>query len=30
MNDRVIASPVPAGNRLLIRGQDYLYCVGLE
>ena len=30
MKDRVIASPVPVGNRLLIRGEEYLYCVGNE
>jgi outer membrane protein assembly factor BamB len=28
-NDRVIASIVPAGNRLIIRGESNLYCVGL-
>lgn len=26
-NDRVIASPVPAGDRLFIRGTNHLYCV---
>ena len=28
MGERVIASPVPAGNRLLIRGEKNLYCFG--
>ena len=26
-DDRIIASVVPAGNRLLIRGESFLYCV---
>ena len=28
MGERVIASPVPANNRLLIRGDKHLFCVG--
>jgi outer membrane protein assembly factor BamB len=28
MGERVIASPVPVGNRLLIRGDNHLFCVG--
>ena len=28
MGERVIASPVPASNRLLIRGDKHLFCVG--
>jgi outer membrane protein assembly factor BamB len=28
MKDRVIACPVPVANRLLIRGESHLYCVG--
>jgi outer membrane protein assembly factor BamB len=28
MGERVIASPVPAANRLLIRGDKHLFCVG--
>jgi outer membrane protein assembly factor BamB len=30
MGERVIASPVPAGNRLLIRGEQHLFCIGGE
>lgn len=30
MDEPVIASPVPAENRLLIRGQQHLFCVGDE
>lgn len=29
MREPVIASPVPMANRLLIRGQEHLFCVGL-
>jgi len=29
LNDRIIASPVPMGNRLLIRGEANLYCLGI-
>lgn len=28
MGERLIASPVPIGNRLLIRGEEHLYCIG--
>lgn len=28
MGERVIASPVPVGGRLLIRGQQHLFCIG--
>ena len=28
MGERLIASPVPIGNRLLIRGEEHLYCFG--
>jgi outer membrane protein assembly factor BamB len=28
MGERVIASPVPASNRLLIRGDNHLFCIG--
>ena len=28
MGERVIASPGPAANRLLIRGDKHLFCVG--
>lgn len=28
MGERLIASPVPIGNRLLIRGEEHLFCVG--
>jgi outer membrane protein assembly factor BamB len=30
MGDRTIASPVPVANRLLVRGEKHLYCVGAE
>jgi outer membrane protein assembly factor BamB len=30
MNESVIASPVPLGNRILIRGEKHLFCVGSE
>ena len=30
MDERVIASPVPASNRLLIRGEQHLFCVAAE
>ena len=26
--DRLIASPVPISNRLLLRGEQFLYCIG--
>ena len=29
MGERVIASPVPVGNKLLIRGEKHLFCIGL-
>jgi len=28
MGERLIASPVPIGNVLLIRGEEHLYCIG--
>jgi hypothetical protein len=28
LGDRIIASPVPVGCRLLLRGQKRLYCIG--
>ena len=28
MKERVIASPVPVGNRLLIRSENQLFCIG--
>jgi outer membrane protein assembly factor BamB len=28
MGERLIASPVPVGNRLLIRGEKHLFCIG--
>ena len=28
MDERVIASPVPVANRLLIRGEQHLFCIG--
>lgn len=30
MGERLIASPVPVDNRLLIRGERHLFCVGVE
>ncbi|MDA1276346.1 MAG: PQQ-binding-like beta-propeller repeat protein [Verrucomicrobia bacterium] len=30
MGERVIASPVPIANRLLIRGEKHLFCVALD
>jgi outer membrane protein assembly factor BamB len=30
MGERVIASPVPVSNRILIRGEQHLFCVGAE
>jgi outer membrane protein assembly factor BamB len=30
MGERVIASPVPVSNRLLIRGEQHLFCVSAE
>ena len=30
MGERVIASPVPVSNRLLIRGEQHLFCIGAE
>ena len=30
MGERVIASPVPVSNRVLIRGQKHLFCVGAK
>lgn len=30
MNDRVIASPVAVANRLLIRGEQHLFCIASE
>jgi len=28
MGEPVIGSPVPFGNRILIRGENHLYCFG--
>jgi hypothetical protein len=28
MGERIIAAPVPVGNRLLIRGHNHLFCIG--
>ena len=28
MEERVIASPVPVSNRVLIRGEKHLFCAG--
>ena len=28
MGERVVASPVPVSNRLIIRGEQHLFCVG--
>ena len=28
VGERVIACPVPVANRLLIRGEQHLYCIG--
>jgi hypothetical protein len=28
MGEQLIASPVPAGNRILIRGESHLFCAG--
>ena len=28
MGERIIASPVPVANRLLLRGDSHLFCVG--
>ncbi|MFT5492173.1 MAG: outer membrane protein assembly factor BamB [Limisphaerales bacterium] len=30
LGERVIASPVPVGNRLLLRGEKHLFCVGVN
>jgi outer membrane protein assembly factor BamB len=30
MDERVIASPVPVSNRLFIRGEQHLFCIGAE
>ena len=30
MGERIVASPVPAANRLLLRGDEHLFCVGKE
>lgn len=30
MGERVIASPVPVNNRLLIRGEQHLFCIGAK
>jgi outer membrane protein assembly factor BamB len=27
MGERIIATPVPVGNRLLTRGDDHLFCI---
>ena len=28
MGERIIASPVPVGGRLLLRGEQHLFCIG--
>lgn len=28
MEERLVASPVPVGNRMLIRGEEHLFCIG--
>jgi outer membrane protein assembly factor BamB len=28
MGERLVASPVPVGNRMLIRGEEHLFCIG--
>jgi len=28
MGERIIASPIPAGNRILLRGDRHLFCIG--
>lgn len=28
MGERIVASPVPLGDRLLIRGEEHLFCIG--
>ena len=28
MGERIIASPIPAGNRILLRGDNHLFCIG--
>jgi outer membrane protein assembly factor BamB len=28
MGERLVASPVPVGDRLLIRGEQHLFCIG--
>ena len=28
MRERIIASPVPVANRLLLRGEKHLFCAG--
>ncbi|MGE5608895.1 MAG: PQQ-binding-like beta-propeller repeat protein, partial [Bacillota bacterium] len=30
MGERLIASPVAVSNRLLLRGEEHLFCVGAE
>ncbi|MBI5395387.1 MAG: PQQ-binding-like beta-propeller repeat protein [Verrucomicrobia bacterium] len=30
MTDRLIASPVPVASRLLLRGEQFLYCIGAK
>ena len=30
MGERIVASPVPVANRLLIRGDGHLFCVAGE
>jgi outer membrane protein assembly factor BamB len=30
MGESIIASPVPASNRLLIRGEEHLFCISVE
>lgn len=30
MKERLVASPVPVGDRLLIRGEEHLFCIGAK
>jgi outer membrane protein assembly factor BamB len=30
MGERIIASPVPVGNRLLLRGDKTMFCIGAQ
>gem|GEM_PF-2203185 len=30
MGERIIASPVPVANRLLLRGEKHLFCIAAK